>query len=50
MADNKELPSVEYSLKSISWHLKVMVEEVKKLNKILEDSRLAVVNKDDLPF
>jgi len=27
----KELPSAEYSLKSISWHLKTLVEEMKKL-------------------
>jgi hypothetical protein len=31
----KELPSSEYSLKSISWHLKTLVEEIKKLNESL---------------
>jgi hypothetical protein len=28
----KEMPTTEYSLKSISWHLKVLVEEMKALN------------------
>ena len=32
MAEEKQLPSTEYSLKSISWHLKTLVEELKALN------------------
>ena len=35
MADEKQLPSTEYSLKSISWHLKTATEELKNLNAIL---------------
>jgi hypothetical protein len=33
--DKKELPSTEYSLKSISWHLKCLVEEAKKISTAL---------------
>lgn len=34
--EKKDLPSVEYSLKSISWHLKCHVEEQKKLYDLME--------------
>ncbi len=36
MADQKELPSIEYSLKSISWHLKTLADDVHKLREIAE--------------
>lgn len=37
MADPKELPSTEYSLKSISWHLKCMVDEQKKHSELIAE-------------
>ena len=35
MNDNKPLPSTEYSLKSISWHLKTIAEALSVLNQNL---------------
>ena len=42
MADPKDLPSSEYSLKGISWQVKVIADQLTKLNQNLErliDSR-----------
>lgn len=32
-----KVPTVEESLKSISWHLKCLVDEIKKANEILKE-------------
>lgn len=45
----KDLPSVEYSLKSISWHLKCHIEEQKKLNAHLE-KLIAILQSQNTPF
>lgn len=45
MHESKEPPSIEYSLKSISWHLKTLVEELKKLNDIAR--QLPSLDKED---
>lgn len=36
--DKKELPSLEYSLKSISWHMKCLVEVLNKIERRMEDA------------
>lgn len=46
MNENKEAPTVEYSLKSISWHLKTISEELKKLNESIKT--FASTSKQDL--
>lgn len=46
----KELPSTEYSLKSISWHLKTLVEEMKKLNDILSKFGKIALDSKEMPF
>lgn len=35
MSEPREMPSVEFSLKSVSWHLKTIAEELKKCNDFL---------------
>jgi hypothetical protein len=45
--EKKELSSTEYSLKSISWHLKTLVEEIKKLQDILVNR---LPEKGSIPF
>ena len=58
-SNDKQLPSVEYSLKSISWHLKIISESMNRLiemqNAQLEHNRpssqnFSNQNKADLPF
>lgn len=44
-APTKELPSTEYSLKSISWHLKTIAEQLIKLNETIQN-----MPKNDSPF
>ena len=39
MNEKKDLPSTEYSLKSISWHLKTLVEEAKKIREALVEEK-----------
>lgn len=55
----KGSPPVDYSLNSISWHLKVISDELKRLNyllakgsvsEILNDGRKAASNDPKLPF
>jgi hypothetical protein len=36
MTDPKPLPTLEYSLKSISWHLKTIADAVVAMREILE--------------
>lgn len=44
----KALPSVEYSLKYISWNLKDIKEELKKLNDYLANR--SADNQKEMPF
>ena len=44
--DKKALPTVEYILKSISWHLKTLVEEIKKLRESLALANASNINSD----
>lgn len=49
MAEEKQLPTVEYSLKSMSWHLKCIVEEIKGLRQDLNQARSSQ-SKEECPF
>ena len=40
MEERKEPPSVEASLRSISWHLKCLVEEMKKATDLLQSKNI----------
>lgn len=35
--NNKPMPTIEYSLKSISWHLKTIVEEIRLLREDMKN-------------
>lgn len=55
MNNQNQLPSTEFSLKSVSWHLKVIAEEMKALNQNLctlldRPSSQAVSSNKDVPF
>lgn len=40
MSEPKELKSAEAYLSSISWHLKTLVEEIKKMRETLEGLKI----------
>lgn len=51
MADMKELPSAEYSLKGMSWQIKVIAEQLTKINQNLEKLTSALGSKtNEEPF
>lgn len=47
MAEQKELPSTEYSLKGISWQVKVIADQLTKLNENLQQ---LIHSKGNAPF